>query len=62
MYKVHAAVCNKWGFIALEQIQQIIKLKIKKKYKDSLQTKQFAHGQLTVHCMHIVSSIQTALI
>jgi hypothetical protein len=31
MYKVHAAVYNKQGFIALEQIQQIIKLKIKKK-------------------------------
>jgi hypothetical protein len=62
MYKVHAAVYNKQGFIPLEQIQQIIKLKIKKKYKDSLQTKQFAHGKLTVHCIHILSCIQTALI
>ena len=47
MHKAHAAVYNKQGFTALEQRQQIIKLKIKKTYKDSLQTKQYAHGQLT---------------
>jgi hypothetical protein len=46
------------GLITLEKIQQTVKLKIKKKIHGYFTTKQFAHRQLTVHCIHIAENRQ----